>query len=67
MEGAARKLEDALELAELAEELFEQQLRRAHPEASDTEIERWILEWLADRPGARDGDAVGRKVALPSR
>jgi hypothetical protein len=58
-------LEAALELAELAEEMKREQLRRAHPEASDEDIERLVLAWLHTRPGAEHGDAVGRVVRLP--
>lgn len=58
-------LEAALELAELAEQMKREQLRRAHPDAGDDEIERQVLEWLHTRPGAEQGDAVGRVVRLP--
>lgn len=67
MNEPARRLEDALELAELAEEMMELSLRRRHPDASEEEIERRLLEWLAERPGARNGDSFGRVVTLPRK
>lgn len=65
MSDAARKLEDALDLADIAEEMAELQFRRLHPQATEAEIEEMVEKWLADRPGARDGDAEGRIVTLP--
>ncbi len=59
------KLEDALELAELAEQMVRERFRRAHPEDSEEELEKRVLGWLHTRPGAEFGDAVGRVVALP--
>lgn len=61
----AERLRIALELTELAEQMMEQNLRRAHPEATDDEIERLLLEWLHARPGAEHGDAWGRPVPWP--
>ena len=66
-QGAARKLEDALELADLAERLVRSRLRRQHPELSDAVVEERILSWLHDRPGAVDGDGDGRVVELGER
>jgi len=37
-----------------------QNLRRRNPEASEEEIEKGIRQWLRRRPGAEDGDGVGR-------
>ena len=59
------KLETALELADLAERMVRERLRRAHPDESDDEIERRVLAWLHTRPGAEQGDAAGRVVPLP--
>ena len=61
----AQRLEEALELAELAVEMVEQQLRRRFPNATDAEIEARLGQWLMDRPGAPQGDAVGRVVTIP--
>ncbi len=49
----------AFELFEAAETIMRQNLRRADPAATDDEVERKLIEWLRDRPGAPDGDAVG--------
>jgi hypothetical protein len=62
---ARDRLEDALELAELAERMVRERLRREMPSATEAEIEARLVEWLHERPGAPDGDAVGRKVTLP--
>jgi hypothetical protein len=35
-------------------------LRRQWPQAGQDEIERRLIEWLHERPGAEDGDCVGR-------
>lgn len=67
MSDAAQRLEQALELSETAMEMVEQRLRREHPDASDTEIARLLRDWRMQRPGAPDGDAVGRVVKLPRR
>lgn len=56
----------ALELAELAEGVMRENLRRRHPDASDAAIEALLTEWFATRPGAVHGDAEGRPVD-PSR
>lgn len=64
LEAAAARLRTALELAELAAAIMEQNLRRRHPEASDEEIQRLLLRWLHTRPGAEHGDCVGRPIPL---
>ena len=65
MERAAHNLEDALELADLAERMVRARLRPEHPELSGGEIEARVLSWLRERPGAEMGDAEGRVVELP--
>lgn len=35
-------------------------LRRADPAASEEEIERRLMKWLSERPGAELGDSPGR-------
>jgi Xaa-Pro aminopeptidase len=67
MRDASELLEDALELADLAEEMMEQRLRRERPGASDAEVDRALGDWLAERPGAPHGDAWGTVVTLPRR
>jgi hypothetical protein len=48
-------------------EMMRQNLRRAHPTLTDTEIEARLTAWLSERPGAEFGDAVGRRVDWPRR
>ena len=57
-----RKMEATLDLADVAEQIMRQNLRRRHPGASEEEIERWLIDWLHTRPGAEHGDGVGRHV-----
>jgi len=47
------------DLYEFAEQAMRQSLRRRDPAASDEEIERRLLAWLHDRPGAEHGDVSG--------
>jgi len=54
-------LQVACELAELGAQLVEQRYRRDHPDASDDVVRAHVRAWWLDRPGARDGDAVGRR------
>lgn len=63
-EKEARNLRLALELFEAGEELKRQSLRRAHPEATESEIESMIIAWLRERPGAPYGDSPGRRISL---
>jgi hypothetical protein len=65
--AAARRFRLALDMYELGERMVRQRLRREHPAADDRTIERLVGEWLRDRPGARDGDAVGRPAPWPRR
>lgn len=58
----AARLRMALELFEDGVALQRQNLRRAHPDASDEEIAQLLRAWLRERPGAEHGDAVGRPV-----
>jgi hypothetical protein len=46
VDSAAQNLEDALELADLAERMVRARLRREHPEWSDEELEQQVLAWL---------------------
>lgn len=63
--GPRERLQIALQLAGLAEQMMEQNLRRADSDATDEEIEARLLEWLRTRPGAEHGDACGRPVPWP--
>lgn len=59
------RLEAALDLSELAAEMYEMKVRRDHPELSDEAIARTVTEWRRSRPGAEWGDAEGRRVPWP--
>ena len=61
---ASERLQVAVELADLAEQIMRANLRRRHPRATDDEIEDMLVAWYAHRPGAEHGDAVGRPLDL---
>jgi Rv0078B-related antitoxin len=63
----AERFKTAMELFEVAEAMLRQKLRRKYPLASEAEIEAHMQEWLEWRPGAEQGDGVGRPVAWPRR
>lgn len=67
MAAAAEHLEDALELADLAERMVRTRLRREHPGWSEDELDARVLAWLHERPGAEHGDAEGVAVTPPFR
>jgi hypothetical protein len=56
----AEALRVTLELYEFGEDLLRESLRREHPSATEAEIESHVIAWLQTRPGAEQGDAVGR-------
>lgn len=58
-DDAAARLRAALEMFDDGVALMRQNLRRAHPDAAEDEIERRLRAWLRHRPGAEDGDGVG--------
>jgi hypothetical protein len=58
-EDAADRLRLALELADTAEHMLRERLRRKDPEAAPAHIEALIDEWYGKRPGAEYGDAEG--------
>lgn len=62
---AAARLKLALDMSATAEAMMRARLTREVPGASPAEIERRIVEWYGRRPGAEDGDAVGRPCAWP--
>jgi hypothetical protein len=64
-DDAAAKLELALALHDDGVALMRENLVRAHPGASDDEIDRRLGEWLATRPGAEYGDGAGVPVSWP--
>jgi Rv0078B-related antitoxin len=53
------RVQTALDLNETAESMMRQNLRRRFPKESPDQIERRLLTWLQDRPGAERGDAGG--------
>jgi hypothetical protein len=52
-----------IDLFEAALDFQRQSLRRRNPHATDAEIEQLLDVWLARRPGAKDGDGVGRPAS----
>jgi hypothetical protein len=63
----SEKLEIALELFESGVELMRENLKREHPGESDAQIEEHLRKWLRHRPGAEDGDCVGRRIDPATR
>ena len=39
--------------------MHRENLKRRHPEATEEEIEKMLVAWLHERPGAEHGDASG--------
>ncbi len=58
---AAERLRAALRLHELGLAIKRQNLRRRHVQADESEIERLLGAWLADRPP----DCPGRLIPWP--
>jgi len=54
-------LQVACKLLELGAQLVEQRYRRDHSDVSDDAVRAHVRAWWLDRPGAPDGDAVGRR------
>jgi hypothetical protein len=59
LDVSAQRIRLALDLFATGEALMRQQLRRRHPEWTETELRGELLKWLRERPGAESGDAVG--------
>lgn len=55
-ERVAARLRTTLDLFEAGLDLQRQALRRAHPDASEAEVQRRLAAWLRDR-AAREFDA----------
>ncbi len=66
-EAAASRLRLALDLFATGEAMMRQRLRRLHSEWTEAEIERRVIQWLHERPGAEEGDGEGRPPALSKR
>jgi len=64
VDHVARRLEDALELADLVERMVRARLQREHPNLSADALEARVRAWLQSPPCAVDGDADGRPVDL---
>ena len=63
----AAALRTTLSLCDTGRELMRQNFRRSHPEASEQELQGLLRAWLADRPGAKDGDSPGRPIDVSTR
>lgn len=63
----AERFKTTMALFEVGEAMLRQKLRRKYPLATEAEIEGHVQEWLERRPGAEQGDGVGRPVAWPRR
>lgn len=61
----ADRFELALQLHDAGVLIMRENLRRRMPDASEGEIEAAVGVWLAQRPGAEDGDAVGIRRPWP--
>lgn len=63
----ARTFRLTLDLFDAGVKLMRQNLRRRDPEADDQAIERRLVSWLRQRPGAEDGDCQGRPLDIHTR
>jgi hypothetical protein len=61
----AERLQTALALHESGVAMKRAQILRQNPDASVDEIARRLNQWLRERPGAEQGDAVGVPRKLP--
>ncbi len=61
---AADAFRTTIDLFETGVALMRQSLRRAHPDATEEEIDDRLIAWLHERPGAEHGDCPGRVVNL---
>ena len=63
MKSALSTFRTTLDLFSAGLELMRQNLRRDQPQASESEIDRRLEEWLQERPG----DSPGRLVDIDAR
>jgi hypothetical protein len=63
----ARAFRLTLDLFDTGVRLMRQNLRRKDPEADDQTIERQLVSWLRERPGAEHGDCQGRALDIDTR
>lgn len=61
----AERFRIALDLADLGQRLYAQQLRRKNPRESEAQIMLRMQRWMRTRPGAEHGDGVGRPIEWP--
>jgi hypothetical protein len=47
--------------------MMRETLKRQHPTESDAQIEERSCQWIRHRPGAEDGDCIGRKIDPSTR
>ena len=64
-EGMKARPEVALELADLAVEMYEAKVRRDDPGLTEEEVASRVATWRRTRPGAEWGDAMGRRIPWP--
>ena len=62
----AERIRLTLDLFESGEAMMRARLRREHPDEDADKIEARLRAWLLTRPGAEDGDGVGRPRPKPS-
>lgn len=67
MKSAHGAFRTTLDLFGTGVELMRQNLRRDRPQASESEIDRRLSDWLRERPGAAFGDSPGRPVDIDAR
>jgi Rv0078B-related antitoxin len=58
--AAARRLRLALDMYEFGVQMQRARLRRLNPAASEADIDVAVQKWLLTRPGAAEGDGVGK-------
>jgi hypothetical protein len=63
--AVAERIRLALDLYATGEALIRQRICREHPDLSPAAVEARLVVWLQIRPGAEQGDAVGRPGTWP--
>ena len=54
-----------MDMFEVGIAMREQRFRRDNPEAAESDIKAMMVDWIRWRPGAENGDAIGRAIELP--
>lgn len=65
--AATRTFRLTLDLFDAGVRLMRQNLRRSDPRADPQDVNRQLLAWLRERPGAEHGDCPGRPVDVSAR